>query len=70
MLSTLNELVTPYSGPVGGRDEYYAQHACRIFTAYAGALMVFTQEGAPVIRLRSHNPPPSWCSGCSNFLFV
>eukprot|EP00969_Alexandrium_andersonii_P302235 13360050-Alexandrium_andersonii.AAC.1 len=32
--------------------------------------MVFTQVGAPVIRLRNHNPLPSWCTGCSNFLFV
>eukprot|EP00969_Alexandrium_andersonii_P327440 14468881-Alexandrium_andersonii.AAC.1 len=50
--------------------EYYLQHACRIFSAYTGALIVHTQEDAPVIRLRNTNPLPDWATGCSNFLFV
>eukprot|EP00969_Alexandrium_andersonii_P264589 11694534-Alexandrium_andersonii.AAC.1 len=51
-------------------NDYYLQQACRIFSAYTGALLVHTQESVPVIRLRNTPDLPSWATGCSNFLFV
>eukprot|EP00969_Alexandrium_andersonii_P139139 6153084-Alexandrium_andersonii.AAC.1 len=70
-ISTLNELVSPFSGwDKSKADDYYLQQACRIFSSYTGALLVHTQENVPVIKLRSTPKLPDWISGCSNFLFV